>query len=142
MFLMSKQDGLVENAFVGKNKQGKSFKVGLCWGHDGIGLKHLIEKHIIVQNDFENIEELTKVIQNVLENGKKYKERDNKTVIVNGKYKVVLKNESNKYIVTAFNSKVNDDEKLRNPEEQEKKREELILTGPNSITQEGTSYDT
>ena len=139
MFLMSKQDGLVENAFVGRNKQGKSFKVGLCWGHNGMGLKKIIEKHVIQYNDFNSLQEVMDTIQIVLVYGdEKFKNR-NKIQIDNGKYRLILdKSENGNIVLTVFNNALMDYEKLRSPEEQEKKRKELVCVDHNSSMQNGT----
>lgn len=137
-FLMEKQDGLIENAFVGKNNKGKEFKVGLCWGDESVGLNHLIDKHIILQKDFENIEDLTNTIKKVLENGTR-KDFPNKAEIKNGNYNLILaKGENGEFVITSFNYKLNENLKLRNNEEQKQKRKELNLLVPNSSTQEGT----
>lgn len=137
-FLMEQKDGFVENVFVGKDKQGRSFNIGLCWGHSGLGLKKIIEKHIIEQSDFETVEQAIKAIQNVLENGKKEKESNNKTVMVNGKYRLVIANENNRFVITVFDKSIENDDKERSEEEKEKKRKELNIFVPNSFTPQGT----
>ena len=87
------------------------------------------EKHIIMQNDFETIEDLIKRIKIVLENGEKKFENSEKIQIDNGKYRLILDKSisGNISVLTIFNFFVNDYQKLRSPEEQEKKRKELIL---------------
>ena len=137
-FLMAKKTGLVKNAFTGKDKKKREFSVGLCYGDDKVGLKHLIDKHIIQQSDFDSVEDMTKVIQSVLTNGKR-KDFSNKAEINNGKYIVILaKGDNDEFVITSFDKTVSENEKQRTAQEQKKKREELNLLVPNSFTQEGT----
>ncbi len=137
-FLLGKQDGFVENAFTGVNKNKKQFKVGLCWGHSGLGLKKIIEKHIIRLSDFETLEDVCNAISNVLTNGRVEKERDNKIIMVNGKYRMIIAKESNQFVISAFDKTKDETEKERSEEDKEKKRKELNVVVPNSFTQEGT----
>lgn len=137
-FLLKNKDGLINNAFIGKNRDGSNFKVGLCYGDEKTGLRKIIEKHIIVLKDFESIEEMVTTIQNVLTNGNR-KDFNTKAELNNGKYRVILaKGENGEFVITAFNKTVGDKEKERTEAEKELKRKELNLFVPNSFTQEGT----
>ena len=138
-FLLKNKDGLVENAFTGKNKKGNTFNVGMCWGHERFGLQKIIEKHIIFQKDFDSLEEMTDTIQTILENGnEKFKNKD-KIQIDNGKYRLILdKSENGKLVLTVFDNSKMDYEKVRSEEEQESKRKELDFVSQNSLTRNGT----
>ena len=43
--------------------------IDLVWGDHGGGLAHIIRRHIIEQNDFKNVDEIQKVIEDVIRNG-------------------------------------------------------------------------
>ena len=43
--------------------------IDLVWGNHGGGLAHIIRRHIIEQNDFKNVDEIQKVIEDVIRNG-------------------------------------------------------------------------
>ncbi len=138
-FLMLKKDGLVKNVFEGKNKDGKSFKVGLCWGHERFGLQKIIDKHIIEHTDFESLEDALKTIQNVLTNGKEKYKNNKKIQIDNGKYRLILDiTGPDELVLTVFDNSKMDYEKERTEEEKKLKREELDFVGQNPITQNGT----
>ena len=138
-FLLKNKDGLVENAFTGKNKKGNSFNVGMCWGHERFGLQKIIEKHIIFQKDFDSLEEMTNTIQAILENGVEKFKNKNKIQIDNGKYRLILdKSETGKLVLTVFDNSKMDYEKVRSEEEQELKRKELDFVSQNSLAQNGT----
>ena len=94
--------------------------IDLLWGeshniHNGYGLKHIIEKHIDYYGDFASIEEAERVISDVINNGKSY--RDNKDAklinIEKGDYRVIIaKNAEGNWVLTAFDMKTSKKDKL------------------------------
>ena len=127
MFLMSKQDGFIENAFSGITKDKRNYKIALCWGHNGLGLKHIIEKHIIEFDDFDSIPQAINVITKVLENGNWVDIQKGKIRIKNGKYVVILQKSNNgTFIISDYDNSRSPLEKERSEIEKNRKRQEVF----------------
>lgn len=113
-FLLEHKSGYIENAFEGKTKNGKIYKIALCWGHSGLGLNKIINKHIIYLNDFNSIPEALSTISNVLTNGKWKNSKDNKIRIENGKFVVILKNsEEGTFVISVYDNSRKPKNKIR-----------------------------
>ena len=86
--------------------------ISLVWGDSKGGLEHIIKRHIEDQNDFRNIEEAAKVIQQTIDNGAITRENIDKVVIDYNDYRVAIQKqtrdtngnviENGNWVVTAF----------------------------------------
>ena len=102
--------------------------IDLVWGDHGGGLAHIIRRHIIEQNDFKNVDEIQKVIEDVIRNGLIVRENKDKINIEYNGYRVSIKKtirdskgnvvENKNWIVTAFDKSKPKHEK-RNPSSSE-----------------------
>ena len=102
--------------------------IDLVWGDHGGGLAHIIRRHIIEQNDFKNVDEIQKVIEDVIRNGLIVRESKDKINIEYNGYRVSIKKairdskgsvvENKNWIVTAFDKSKPKHEK-RNPSSSE-----------------------
>ena len=88
--------------------------IDLVWGDTKAGLRHIFEKHIIKQNDFNNIDEMIDAMDDVISKGKIRKE-DNQYVIEKDNNRVVIAETENKnFVVTAYDFIRSVQEKKRN----------------------------
>ena len=123
--------GKVYNQFKGKAKEAVNFlmrhksgkllgvfhrndigEISLVWGDEKGGLAHIISKHIVEQNDFNNIDEVINTMQQVINNGTITRENKDKVVIDYNDYRVAIRKqtrdnngnvvEQGNWIVTAF----------------------------------------
>lgn len=123
--------GKVYNQFKGKAKEAINFlmrhksgkllgvfhrndigEISLVWGDEKGGLAHIISKHIVEQNDFNNIDEVINTMQQVINNGTITRENKDKVVIDYNDYRVAIRKqtrdnngnvvEQGNWIVTAF----------------------------------------
>ena len=102
--------------------------IDLVRGDHGGGLAHIIRRHIIEQNDFKNVDEIQKVIEDVIRNGLIVRENKDKINIEYNGYRVSIKKtirdskgnvvENKNWIVTAFDKSKPKHEK-RNPSSSE-----------------------
>ena len=123
--------GKVYNQFKGKAKEAVNFlmrhksgkllgvfhrndigEISLVWGDEKGGLAHIISKHIVEQNDFNNIDEVINTMLQVINNGTITRENKDKVVIDYNDYRVAIRKqtrdnngnvvEQGNWIVTAF----------------------------------------
>ena len=123
--------GKVYNQFKGKAKEAVNFlmrhksgkllgvfhrndigEISLVWGDEKGGLAHIISKHVVEQNDFNNIDEVINTMQQVINNGTITRENKDKVVIDYNDYRVAIRKqtrdnngnvvEQGNWIVTAF----------------------------------------
>ncbi|WP_449304352.1 LPD3 domain-containing protein [Prevotella pallens] len=123
--------GKVYNQFKGKVKEAVNFlmrhksgkllgvfhrndigEISLVWGDEKGGLAHIISKHIVEQNDFNNIDEVINTMQQVINNGTITRENKDKVVIDYNDYRVAIRKqtrdnngnvvEQGNWVVTAF----------------------------------------
>ena len=97
--------------------------IDLVWGDNGGGLAHIIQRHVEEQNDFNSVEEVRDVIDDVIKNGKIVRENADKVNIDYNGYRVsVRKNvrdgqgnivENKNWVVTAFDRNTPKHEKRR-----------------------------
>lgn len=144
-FLTKKKGGDVQGVFH-RNEIGD---IDLVWGsHDEHqGLEHMIVDHIIDANDFDSVEEMMDVIDDVINNGKpeRLNSQDRTTFVKDG-YRVSVnkqyrdKNGEPKYkknwIVTAFDTKRKEYSKKRSEEDADAKRKEIF--GEKETSPKGT----
>ena len=107
--------------------------ISLVWGDSKGGLEHIIKRHIEDQNDFRNIEEAAKVIQQTIDNGAITRENIDKVVIDYNDYRVAIQKqtrdtngnviENGNWVVTAFD---------KSRSKKEKASSEKTLTTPPS----------
>ena len=86
--------------------------IDLVRGDHGGGLAHIIRRHIIEQNDFKNVDEIQKVIEDVIRNGLIVRKNKDKINIEYNGYRVSIKKtirdskgnvvENKNWIVTVF----------------------------------------
>ena len=86
--------------------------IDLVRGDHGGGLAHIIRRHIIEQNDFKNVDEIQKVIEDVIRNGLIVRKNKDKIDIEYNGYRVSIKKtirdskgnvvENKNWIVTVF----------------------------------------
>lgn len=138
-FLIQFEDGFVKGVFKGVNKHSKSeFNVGLCWGHNGLGLCKIINKHIIAHDDFDSVEAALHSIQIVLENGNWSNIVDDKIEVRNGKYLVILKkSENGQFVISDYDTTRSLKKKERSIKEQEKLHKEIFRQSRISFNQPG-----
>lgn len=65
--------------------------IDLVRGDHGGGLAHIIRRHIIEQNDFKNVDEIQKVIEDVIRNGLIVRKNKDKINIEYNGYRVSIK---------------------------------------------------
>ncbi len=97
--------------------------IDLVWGDNGGGLAHIVQRHVEEQNDFNSVEEVRDVIDDVIKNGKIVRENADKVNIDYNGYRVsVRKNvrdgqgnivENKNWVVTAFDRSTPKHEKRR-----------------------------
>lgn len=97
--------------------------IDLVWGDNGGGLAHIVQRHVEEQNDFNSVEEVRDVIDDVIKNGKIVRENADKVNIDYNGYRVsVRKNvrdgqgnvvENKNWVVTAFDRNTPKHEKRR-----------------------------
>ena len=107
--------------------------ISLVWGDSKGGLEHIIKRHIEDQNDFRDIEEAAKVIQQTIDNGAITRENKDKVVIDYNDYRVAIQKqtrdtngnviENGNWVVTAFD---------KSRSKKEKASSEKTLTTPPS----------
>ncbi len=90
--------------------------IDLVWGSKDAnnGLEHIIEKHIVKQNDFRDTDELADVLDDVISNGDIIREKWDKVTLEKDGYKVVISKNvrdskgnilrEKNWVVTAFDS--------------------------------------
>ena len=88
-FLFAKKEGDLVGVF---HKEGLG-DIDLIWGSaaEDKGVEHIIEKHIIKQNDFADINEAAEIIDDVIKNGTITKETENRAIIEKDGYLVVVR---------------------------------------------------
>lgn len=132
--------GYVYNQFKNKVKEGIEFllshksgnllgvfhrddigDINLVWGDENGGLSHIIERHLVEQNDFKDINEVALVLNDVINNGKIERENPDKLVIDYSDYRVVVRKQTRdaqgnvveygNWVVTAFDKSRSKEEK-------------------------------
>ena len=105
--------GKVYNQFKGKVKEAVNFlmrhksgkllgvfhrndigEISLVWGDEKGGLAHIISKHIVEQNDFNNIDEVINTMLQVINNGTITRENKDKVVIDYNDYRVAIRKQT------------------------------------------------
>lgn len=137
-FLQEKQGGYLRGVFH-RDGIGQTGQVDMTWGHYKGGLLHMIEKHIIRHADFENVEDMMSVLDNLISTGEiTRRDSDGRYLVKNDKYiAVIAVDENGQWVLTSFDT-TKKDTPDRTIEEQEKKRNELGLTSssrPNETAQ-------
>ena len=108
-FLLGKQEGVAQAVF---HREGLG-DIDLAWGDNRFGLKHIIERHVIEQSDFNSVDEAVAHINDVINNGNIVEHGDDVLILKDG-YKVVLsKAEDGHFIITAYDTARAKNEKRR-----------------------------
>ena len=120
--------------------------IDLVWGSkdENKGLEHIIDKHVGEGKDFATVDEAMRVIEDVINNGSKIKDKwDKVTFDLDGRRVVVRKNvrddkgnltdEKKNWVVTSFDNNV---------PKSKKKSETSTIATPESITKAGLSPST
>ena len=107
-FLRKLQGGYLKGVFH-RNDLGS---IDLAWGNEKGGLKHIIQKHIVENDDFDSVDEAMQVINDVIANGELTLQKGGAKIEKDG-YRVVLaKDENNNWVVTAYDySRMPEDKK-------------------------------
>lgn len=126
-FLQDAQSGYLKGVF--HRDEIGSGNVDMTWGHYKGGLMHMIEKHIIRYPDFNNVDEMMSILDDLISNGKVTKrESDGRYVVEKGNYMAIIAVDDNgEWVLTSFDT-TKKDAPERSPEEQDEKRKELGLT--------------
>lgn len=90
--------------------------IDLVWGDYNGGLGHIIRRHIVEQNDFDNVDEIRDIVSSVIANGNIVRENVDKVNIEYEGYRVSIRKvnrdgrgnivEHKNWIVTAFQSEM------------------------------------
>ena len=90
--------------------------IDLVWGDYNGGLGHIIRRHIVEQNDFDNVDEIRDIVSSVIANGNIVRENVDKVNIEYDGYRVSIRKvnrdgrgnivEHKNWIVTAFQSEM------------------------------------
>ena len=120
--------------------------IDLVWGSkdENKGLEHIIDKHVGEGKDFATVDEAMRVIEDVINNGSKIKDKwDKVTFDLDGRRVVVRKNvrddkgnltdEKKNWVVTSFDNNI---------PKSKKKSETSTIATPESITKAGLSPST
>lgn len=112
-FLITHEDGDLLGVF----HREELGDIDLVWGSDKEerGLEHIIQKHIVRLHDFSSIEEVEKIIEDVIKNGKIVKNKWDKVTIIKDGFKVVIRknvrddngeivDEKKNWVVTSFDN--------------------------------------
>lgn len=127
-FLTRGQSGYLQGVFH-RDGVGQTGEIDMTWGHYKGGLQHMIENHIIRHADFENVDEMMSVLDNLISTGEvTRRDSDGRYLVKNDKYVAVIAvDENGQWVLTSFDT-TKKDTPDRTIEEQEKKRNELGLT--------------
>lgn len=109
-WLFGKKSGEAKNVF----HREEVGDIGLIWGNDKGGLKHIIEKHIIEHSDYDSVEQLTSDIEDVVSNGDFIVQKGgNLRFEKDGHRVIVAKNQEGDFVVTAYDNSRSAQEKKR-----------------------------
>ncbi len=89
-------------------------EIGLIWGDEQKGLSHIIEKHIIQNADFDSVQELMSVMDDVINNGDIIFQKGGNCKIEKGDHRVVIaRKEDGSFVITAYDRTRGVNEKRR-----------------------------
>ena len=103
-FLMNKKDGMLKGVFY-RDEIGE---IGVGWGvapndFNGRGLSHIVRKHVNKLHDFSDVDEMIRVVEDVINHGVVRKDKDDSYAIENDTYRVVVvKDEDGAWVLSAF----------------------------------------
>ncbi len=124
-FLRAAESGYLKNVF----HNDKLGDIDLTWGHYGAGLQKMIEKHIVRYSDYETVEELMAMLENLISNYEPEINENGRYEFSDGKYiAVITPGEDGNFVLTSYDRVRKSHEKERTQEEQEVKRKELGIT--------------
>lgn len=130
--LIEKQSGYLRGVF----HRADIGDIDLSWGdaptrYTGYGVSHIIQKHINIMGDFEDVEEAKSIIADVINTGTicNNKDTNDRIYIEKGNYRVVIAKDSNggKWLLSAFDYVKS---KKRKEEERKEKRKTLPPSEP------------
>ncbi len=109
-FLFKKRGGEAKDVFY-REEIGN---IGLIWGDDKQGLRHIIQKHIVAHSDFDSVGEMYSTIQDVIENGDiTIQKGGSYRIEKDGKRAIIAKNENGDFVLTAYAANRSIEEKKR-----------------------------
>lgn len=103
-FLMKKKDGILKGVFYRKELG----EISIGWGQalndfNGRGLVHIIRKHVNKFHDFNSVDEMVRVVDDVINHGVIRKDNNNSYAIENDTYRVIIvKDEDGAWVLSAF----------------------------------------
>lgn len=109
-FLRREQSGYLKGVFH-RNNIGD---IDMVWGDEKAGLKHIIQKHIVEQNDFDSVAEAMETINSVIKNGQESKQGSNVSFDYGGYRVSIAQSEEGNWVLTAFDATRSIKEKRRN----------------------------
>ena len=109
-FLRREQSGYLKGVFH-RNDIGD---IDMVWGDEKAGLKHIIQKHIVEQNDFDSVAEAMETINSVIKNGQESKQGSNVSFDYGGYRVSIAQSEEGNWVLTAFDATRSIKEKRRN----------------------------
>ena len=120
-FLTWKRGGVAKGVF----KRKGLGDVDLAWGNPNMGLEHIIERHVIRQSDFENVDEAMEKIEDVLKDGELtwLRKGERARVEKDGVYVIVAKSAPGHFVLTAYDKSRPQEEKTRSEADASRVRE-------------------
>ena len=112
-FLIKKKEGRAKAVL---HREGFG-DIDIIWGNTKNGLNHIIRKHIIRLDDFDSIDEMVKIIQDVIENGTYRPHGEDVRFEKDGYRVVVAKDEDGNFVLTAYDITRKQEEKKRSEED-------------------------
>lgn len=108
-FLQENQSGYLRGVF----NRPEIGDIDLVWGTPQAGLQHIIDKHIIKQNDFANVDEAMETISKTIKDGEMQQQGNRYVVDNNGNRVVITKSEDGNWVITAYDNSRTSEEKRR-----------------------------
>ena len=125
--------GKIYDAFKGKVKEAARFlfahksgeakgvfnreelgEIGLIWGDNKKGLAHIIRKHIVQYSDFNSVDEMLKVLEEVIAEGDIIIQKGGNYKIEKDGHRVIIaKNDKGNFVITAYDNTRTSEQKKR-----------------------------
>lgn len=103
--------------------------VDLVWGNERMGLRHMIEKHVVELDDFDSIGELMDAVKDCVENGQLESHGDNYVFTKDGYKAVVVKANEGQYVLTAYDASRPVKEKRRSEADATRLHQSIFVYG-------------
>ena len=98
-FLYGKRSGEARGVF----ERAEIGEISLVWGDNGVGLQHIIDKHIIKQSDFNSVKEMLDTINDVITQGIiETQGNGDYRIEKDGNRAIIATTEDGKFVLTAY----------------------------------------